>query len=101
MSDAKNTGQLGHESRLKLMATIADAKAKGLFPANSKVVDALPGREVPISLVDDDVIPVACKQQQQHNRFRAIPSTSTSTSGYRRVPSAPPALPGAAVLPSS
>ena len=31
VSDA-NTGQLGHESRLKLMAIIAVAKSRGLFP---------------------------------------------------------------------
>ena len=63
VSDA-NTGQLGHEGRLRLTAIIADAKAKDLFPANPKIVDALPGRGVPIPLVDEDVTPVAFKQQQ-------------------------------------
>ena len=57
VSDA-NAGQLGHESRLKLMAIIAVAKSIGLFPSNPKMVDALPGREVPIPLVDESVIPV-------------------------------------------
>ena len=59
-----NTGQLGHERCFKLMAIIAVAKSRGLFPANPKIVDALPGREVPIPLVDESVTPVACKQQQ-------------------------------------
>ena len=38
----------------------------GLFPVNPKIVAALPGREVPIPLVDESVTPVACKQQQHH-----------------------------------
>eukprot|EP00752_Nemacystus_decipiens_P004058 g3716.t1 len=60
--DEANTGQLGYESRRELLAIIA--KAKGLFPTNPKIVEALPGREVPIPLVDENVTPVACKQQK-------------------------------------
>eukprot|EP00752_Nemacystus_decipiens_P017539 g15718.t2 len=60
--DEANTGQLGYESRRELLAIIA--KAKGLFPTSPKIVEALPGREVPIPLVDENVTPVACKQQK-------------------------------------
>lgn len=59
-----NTGQLGHQSRLRLLELLARAKAKGLFPVNPKIVAALPGREVPIPLIDENVTPVARKQQQ-------------------------------------
>ena len=59
-----NTGQLGHQSRLRLLEIITRAKKMGLFPANPKIVAALPGREVPIPLIDENVSPVACRQQQ-------------------------------------
>ena len=59
-----NTGQLGHQSRLRLLEIITRAKKTGLFPANPKIVAALPGREVQIPLIDENVSPVACRQQQ-------------------------------------
>ena len=63
VSDAA-TGQLGHQSRQRLLEVISRAKAKGLFPVNPKIVAALPGRQVPIPLIDENVTPVACRQQQ-------------------------------------
>ncbi|CAB1096262.1 unnamed protein product [Ectocarpus sp. CCAP 1310/34] len=58
-----NTGQLGPQSRSRLLGIIGKAHELELFPANPKIMDALPGREVPIPLVDENVTPVACKQQ--------------------------------------
>ena len=62
--DEANTGQLGPRSRQRLLDIVNKAATQGLFPANPKVVNALPGREVSIPLVDENVPPVACKQQQ-------------------------------------
>lgn len=61
-SDA-NTGQLSHKARADLLKVLQEYNDKGLFPKNPKVVRLQRGRKVPISLIDEDVTPVACKQQ--------------------------------------
>jgi len=58
-----NTGQLGPQSRLRLLDIVSNATDKRLFPANPNIVDALPGCDDLTTLVDENVTPVACKQQ--------------------------------------
>ena len=64
VSDA-NTGQLGPESRERLLRVIDGANDWEIFPENPKMVPPIvKGREVHIELKDPHVTPVACRSQR-------------------------------------
>lgn len=65
-----NTGQLNHEYRSRLLEILQKFNLLRLFPKNNKIVPVLHGREVSIPLIDENVRPVACKQQV-HNPVQA------------------------------
>lgn len=65
-----NTGPLSPRTRTTLLKIISAQVEKGLFPANDMTLSQLHGREVEIPLIDENVTPIACKQQR-HNPMHA------------------------------
>eukprot|EP00903_Cladosiphon_okamuranus_P021517 g19781.t1 len=64
-----DTGPLSHSARTTLLNIISAQVEKGLFPTSDKTeLSQLHGREVSIPLIDENVTPIACKQQRFNPR---------------------------------
>lgn len=59
-----NTGQLGTETRGKLMDILENFNSQGLFRSKTDNIKTLPGRKVTLPLKDENIRPIACKQQK-------------------------------------
>eukprot|EP00903_Cladosiphon_okamuranus_P016079 g14843.t1 len=64
-----DTGPLSHSARTTLLNIISAQVEKGLFPTSYETeLSQLHGREVSIHLIDENVTPIACKQQRLDSR---------------------------------
>ena len=56
-----NTGQLGTETRGRLMDILENFNSQGLFRSKTDNIKTLPGRKVTLLLKDENIRPIACK----------------------------------------